>query len=323
MHFLTKIKRVILTSTPVKFVIRKSKKIIPPGFHGIPLFDVVNFFFVQIRRTSLNERAAAIAFNLLMAIPPACIFLFTLIPFLPVHGLMNEVYELIRDVIPGQKENSVIINFLQDFTTRQRNDLLSFGFILALYFSSNAMIGIMQSFNKMQYIGFSKRHALHDRWVAIKLTVIMFVIIILSIAALVARGPVLDLLGIQDPATRTFIFNIRWVVIVFLFFFTISFIYRHAPAVQKKWKLVNPGSLLATVLMIAFTMLFSYWVVNFGNYNKLYGSIGAILILMLLIFFNSLVLLIGFELNVSINSLRKIADQRKNPGADGFHISKK
>lgn len=323
MHFLTKIKRRILTSTPVKFVIRKSKKIILPGFNGIPLFDVVNFFIIQVRKTSLNERAAAIAFNLLLAIPPACIFLFTLIPFLPVKGLMNELYELIRDIIPGQKEYSVIINFLQDFTTRQRNDLLSFGLLLALYFSSNAMIGIMQSFNKMQYIGFSKRHLIHDRWVAIKLTVIMFVIIIISIALMVLRGAVLDWLGIQNPTIRTLIFNIRWIVIIFIFFFTISFIYRYAPAVHKKWKLVNPGSLLATVLMLSFTMLFSYWVVNFGNYNKLYGSIGAILILMLLIFFNSLVLLIGFELNVSITSLRKLADQRKNVGVDGFQVSKK
>jgi membrane protein len=323
MHLFIQIKRVILTSTPVKFVIRKSKKIILPGFHGIPLFDVVNFFIIQIRKTSLTERASSIAFNLLMAIPPACIFLFTLIPYLPLKGLMNELYGLVRDVIPGQKENSAIIGFLRDFTTTQRNDLLSFGLILALYFSSNAMIGIMRSFNKMQYVGFSKRHAVHERWVAIKLTIIMFIIIILSVAVLVSRGPVLDWLGIQDTAIRTLIFNIRWVVIIFIFFLTISFIYRHAPAVHKKWKLINPGSLLATFMMLTFTMLFSYWVANFGNYNKLYGSISTILILMLLIYANSLVLLIGFELNVSITSLRKLADHRKISGADGHQSSKK
>ncbi|HLF47160.1 MAG TPA: YhjD/YihY/BrkB family envelope integrity protein, partial [Chitinophagaceae bacterium] len=124
MHFFTKIRREIITTVPVKFVIRKSKKIILPGFHGIPLFDVVNFFWIQIRKTSLNERASSIAFNLLLSIPPACIFLFTLIPFLPVNGLMNELYGLIRDFIPGQRENSTIINFLNDFTTTQRNDLL-------------------------------------------------------------------------------------------------------------------------------------------------------------------------------------------------------
>ena len=317
MHLLTQIRRRFITSFPVKFVIRKSKNIILPGFNGIPLFDVVRFFFVQIQKTSLNERASSIAFNLILAMPPACIFLFTLLPYLPIKNELEQLYELIRDVIPGRQNHEPIINFLKDFASIERSDLLSVGFILALYFSSNAMIGIMRSFNKMNYIGFSQRHVIHDRWVAIKLTLYLFVMILLSIIALVTRGAVLTWLGIEDPAIRTIILNVRWIVIILLFFGCISFIYRHAPAVHKKWKFVNPGSILATFMMMAFTMGFSYYVANFGNYNQLYGSIGTILILMLLIYFNSLVLLIGFELNVSISSLRKLADQRKNPVANG------
>jgi len=136
---------------------------------------------------------------------------------------------------------------------------------------------------------------------------------------MVSRGNVLNWLGVEHPVLRTIIFNVRWIVILFLFFFTISFIYRYAPAVHKKWKLVNPGSIVATFLMILFTMLFSYWVVNFGSYNKLYGSISTVLILMLLIYFNSLVLLIGFELNASITTLKRIADERNKILADGKH----
>lgn len=316
MHWLTRIRRMFVTSFPVKFIIRKSKRIYLPGFHGIPLFDVVNFFYKQTQKTSLTERAASIAFSLLMAIPPACIFLFTLVPYLPIDGFIDELHQVIRDVIPGEKNNAALIKFLDDFTGKQRNDLLSFGIILALFFSSNAMMGIMQSFNK-DYIGFRKRNTLQERIVALKLTMILFVLFILSIIALVTRGVVLTWLGIENPTVRAIIFNARWLVLLLLFFFAISFIFRHAPAVHKKWRLINPGSLLATFLMIGCTMLFSWWVVNFGNYNQLYGSIGTILIVMLLIYFNSMVLLIGFELNVSISSLRKIADQRKNSLADG------
>jgi len=317
MHLLTQIRRKFITSFPVKFVIRKSKKIILPGFSGIPLFDVVRFFFIQIQKSSLNERAASIAFNLLVAIPPALIFLFTLIPYLPIKEFMPQLYGLIRDIIPGKQNYQPIIDFLEDFISNERGGLLSFGFLLALYFSSNAMIGIMRSFNKMNYIGFSQRHAVHDRWVAIKLTLIFFLIILVSIVALVSRESVLTWLGIEDPTIRAIILNVRWLVIILLFFLTISFIYRYAPAVHKKWKLINPGSILATFMMIVYTMGFSYYVANFGNYNQLYGSIATIFILMLLIFFNSLVLLIGFELNVSISSLKKMADQRKNSVSDG------
>ena len=317
MHLLTQIRRKFITSFPVKFVIRKSKNIILPGFSGIPLFDVVRFFFIQIQKTSLNERAASIAFNLLVAIPPACIFLFTLIPYLPITEFLDQLKELIRDIIPGKQNHDPIIKFIDDFKKTDRGGLLSFGFLLALYFSSNAMIGIMGSFNKMNYIGFSQRHVVHDRWVALKLTLILFLIMMISIVVLISRETVLTWLGIESPTIRAIILNLRWIVIILLFFFTISFIYRYAPAVHKKWKLVNPGSILATFMMIAYTMGFSYYVANFGNYNQLYGSIATIFILMLLIFFNSLVLLIGFELNVSISSLRKLADQRKNSVSDG------
>jgi membrane protein len=104
---------------------------------------------------------------------------------------------------------------------------------------------------------------------------------------------------------------LRLVITFGMVYFAVAFIYRYAPAVQKKWKISSPGALLSTLLIIGFTYLFSYWVNNFASYNKVYGSIGSILILMLLVFINSLVLLIGFELNVSINSLRSIANKRQ------------
>jgi membrane protein len=138
---------------------------------------------------------------------------------------------------------------------------------------------------------------------------------------LIAQGSVLEWLGIENLTVKNIILNARWLVIVFLFFSCISYIYRHAPAVHKKWHFINPGSILATFLMLFLTALFSWWVGRFGNYNQIYGSIGTVLILMLLIFINSLVLLIGFELNVSISSLKKIADERKDNPADGADYS--
>mgnify|MGYP001272746357 CR=1 FL=1 len=308
---ITRSRRRLITSFPVKFLIRKSKLVVLPGFDGIPLFDVAGFFYTQVTRTSIKERASSIAFSLLLAIPPAIIFLSTLIPFFPISDqFTSQLHQLIRDIIPGEKNNSAIIAFIDDFIYEPKTGLLSFGFLLALYFSTNTMMGISRSFNK-DYLGFKKRNSFHARWVAIKLTVILFVLVILCILLLVSQGYMMDWLGITDSGLRSLIINGRWVLIILLFFFIISYIYKHAPAVDKKWKLINPGSILATFMMLIFTMGFTYWVNNFSNYNKLYGSIGTILILMVLIYFNSVVLLIGFELNVSISSLRKIADERK------------
>lgn len=317
MPFLVRIKNNIIDSALVSFLVRKSKMLYFPGFRGIPLYDVILFFIGQVKTVGMSERAASIAFNFVMAIPPSIIFLFTLIPFLPISNqFQEEMYSLIRDVIPGQKDNSALIEFLKDFINNPRHGLLSLGFLLSLYFSSNAIMGIMRSFDK-NYIGFRKRKSLEKRVIALKITMILFIIMVVCILLILSRETVLKWVGINNRMLIDIINNFRWVFIVLLFFASISYIYRHAPAVHKKWHFINPGSIVATFLMILFTGGFSWWVNNFGNYNELYGSIGTILILMLLIYFNSLVLLIGFELNVSIASLKKIADERKNNMADG------
>ncbi|MFM7645089.1 MAG: YihY/virulence factor BrkB family protein [Sphingomonadales bacterium] len=295
----------------VSWALTKSRSTSLPGFGGVAIYDVVSFFIRQVQTIGMTERASSIAFNFVMAIPPAIIFLFTLIPYLPItQAFQIELYNLIRDVIPGEKDNAVLIGFLQDFINNPRNGLLSLGFILSLYFSSNAMMGIMRSFDK-NYVGFTKRKGFHRRVVALKITGILYLIVFASLAILIARDVVLQWLGIENLRLIALIMNLRWFVIVLLFFFCISFIYRHAPSVQKKWRLINPGSVLATLLMLLMTLALSWWVTHFSHYNQLYGSIGTVLIIMVLIFINSLILLIGFELNVSIYSLHSQAKEKE------------
>lgn len=312
-----KIQKKVEESFPVSWVIKRSKTLCLPGFRGIPLYDVVRFFFQQVRRVGLTERTSAISFNFIMAIPPMIIFLCTLIPYLPISKeFTDELFGLIKDVIPGESNNKAIIQFFDDFLHNQRYGLLSLGFLIALFYSSNAMMGIMRAFDK-NYVGFKKRNSWETRITALRLTLILFFLILVSLLLLVMQGAVLKWIGIDNALMRSVIINARWIIIILLFLASMSFIYRHAPFIHKKWNLINPGSVLATTLMLLFIILFSYWVNNFNNYHRLYGSIGTILILMLLIYFNSLVLLIGFELNVSINSLKHEADERNKTQTSG------
>lgn len=317
MSIIKKIKNQVESSRPASYMVRKSKETQLPGFHGIPLFDVVKFFIAQVRTVGMTERASAIAFNFVMAIPPAIIFLFTLIPFMPISTEFEEqLYGLIRDIVPGEKNHGVLIGFLKDFINNPRTDLLSIGFILSLWFSSNAIMGVMRSFDK-NYIGFKKRKMIQKRITAIKITLVLYIFVLATLLLFIGQGSVLNFLGVENRLLRGIFLNTRWLIIILLMFACISFIYRHAPAVHKKWRMLNPGSILATALMLILTLGFSWWVSQFGNFNQLYGSIGTVLILMALVFVNSLVLLIGFELNVSITSLKKIADERKENPADG------
>jgi membrane protein len=311
---LTKLERIIITWPPVAFIIRKSKLIVLPGFQGIPLYDVVVFFFNQINKIGINERAAAIAFNLIMALPATMLFLFSILPYFPEFlKLREEFLSLFKDISPNSNTYQFIENLLGDLM--QKNvGVFSFGFLLIIFYASNAMMALIRTFDKS--IQENKNFFLHQRWRALQMTGILVLLIISTILILIGQEqltkPLRKLFHLEKKTITPWVNFIRWSIVVALFYYGIAFIYKYAPSVKKRWKLTSPGTLLATILTILTTEIFSYWVSNFAAYNKVYGSIGTVLILMLLIYINALVLLIGFELNVSITYLVRNAEARNN-----------
>ncbi|ULQ54393.1 YihY/virulence factor BrkB family protein [Flavihumibacter fluvii] len=310
-----KLERIIIESLPVRFVINKSKKISLPGFEGLPLFDVVSFFLQQVRKVGLNDRAAAISFNLLMAIPASTIFLCTLIPYMPFsRQITSQLLLLTRDLTPDLNTFLLVKDFLVDFIETPRSGLLSFGFLAAIYYASNAVLGIMRTFNK-SLMHSTKQNFVQSRWMAIKITTILILLILSAIILLMAQGTVLswmlDKLNINTPFVNWLVENLRWVLIIALVYYSIAIIYKYVPSIHERWQLSSPGTIFATGLIIITVLGFTFWVNKFNNFNKVYGSIGTILILMLLIYFSSLVLLIGYELNVSIHSLKMLAAERE------------
>ncbi len=309
---MTKIERIILNLPPIAFLIRKSKVLYIPGFEGIPLYDVVLFFIKQVNKIGLNERAAAIAFNLVMALPATLLFLFSIIPYFPEFlDLRIWILSLFKDISPSSNTYRFIEKLLDDLT-QQNVGVFSFGFLLLVFYASNAMMALIRTFDRS--IMEHKKFFFHQRWRAIQLTIIIILLIIGSSLVLLGQEQlalILKKVFKLRKSTLPWFNSAKWIAIVGLFFFSIAFIYRYAPSVKKRWHIFSPGSILATTLTVCTTLIFSYWVNNFASYNKVYGSIGTVLILMLLIYINSLILLIGFELNVSITYLTKQAAERK------------
>lgn len=317
----TAITKSISQTPPGRHIIRRSQKTYLPGFNGFSVYEVWNPFFEQLRRTSLVERASGISFNIVMAIPPTLIFIFTLLPWLPnSKQVQMQLFWLIRDIVPGERNDTVIINFLKDFVNKPRGGLFSFGLLLTIFFSSNAMMGVLRAFDK-NYPGFRRRKAIHKRKVALQLTLTTFVLIFVCILLLVTQSAVLKWMGIQRATIRSIIEDVRWLLIIVLNFYIVSFIYRHGPALRQRWRLLTPGAVFATTLMILATWLVAYWANHFSNYNKVYGSIGAIFILMSLIYANSLALLMGFELNVTLTNLGRERAERSAVPSNGARAS--
>lgn len=308
----------ILNTSLVRMLQKESKRIFIPGFGGVPLYDVVIFFISQMNKVGLNDRAAAISFNFLMAIPAATIFICTLIPYMPVSRQITiELLDLTKSIAPNENTYSVVADFLNDFLNTPRSGLLSFGFIVAVFYASNAILGIMRSFNRSLH-NYKERGFLKDRWTAIKLTTVLIIMIMITVTLLVFQGELfkwlMNTMQVKNQFVRQLINTVRPIIIVLLALYSIGIIYKYAPTISKRWKIASPGAILATILVVLSTYLFSFYVNNFGSYNKVYGSIGTILILMFLIYLNSLILLIGYELNVCIHSLKAVADERNLGG---------
>lgn len=312
---MTKLERIFFRSAPIAFLLRKSKSWVIPGFRGIPVYDVANFFLKQINKVGLNERAAAISFNLIMALPAGLLFLFSLIPLFPKpDSFKKEILNLFKDITPNSATYQFLENILNDLLDHQHAGIFSFGFLLLIFYSSNAMIGIIRTFDKS--ISENKKVFLHKRWRAIRLTLILiFLVLLFSLALFLGKQQLIYLLRnvfhVKRETRVSWWNGIRWGIIFCLLFYGIALIYKFAPSIKKRWSLLSPGSILATALTLLTTILFSYWVNNFASYNKIYGSIGTVLIIMILIYINSLILLIGFELNVSITYLTMEVEERR------------
>lgn len=283
-------------------IAERAEKISLPFFDGVPLYDVAVFFWRSIVDGSITTRASAIAFSFFIALFPFLIFLFTLIPYIPIDNFQNELLILIQNLVP-ETTYKTIEETLTDIITQPRGDLLSFGFLAALIFSTNGLASMMSAFDATVHTIY-RRNWLSQRIAAILLLIILSVLLTIAIGLLTGGQVVIKYLSdhqiLQDNFTVFLLTIGKWIIILSLFFFAFAFLYYMAPAKKTKWRFISAGGTVATILSILTVVGFTYYINNFGQYNKLYGSIGTLLIILLLVYVMSLILLVGFELNASI-----------------------
>jgi membrane protein len=280
-----------------------------PGFDGIPLVDVYQFFMNEIRSQSLSNRSKSIAYSFFLAIFPGLTFVFTLIPYLPYfRDLDTNLLGLLKQVLPNQETYNFLEKFvepiLHDLSKHKRGGLLGGSLLLVLFLTSNGVLAMMHSFDKA-HAHYKKRNAVQNRWVAIKITVLISFLFLFSLVLIVLGQEMVTLvshlLHIHSSFTKLALHVVRYVFIVLMFFFSISLIYYYGPNTRKKYKFISTGATVATILSILVSIFYSYYVSNFSKLNVIFGSIGTIMLLMIWLNINAFVLLIGYEINASIH----------------------
>jgi membrane protein len=284
-------------------LIQWSKAIQPAGFEGLTLYDIGFFFIVETRKSTIATRASAAAFTFFLALFPAIIFFFSLIPYLPVENLHQELLDEMHLLLP-ENAYEAAVETINDLVETQHNGLLSFGFLVTLYFASNGITALVDGFNQAIHV-VETRSFIKQKVISLFLFVAISLLVLTASLLIIFSGLALNYAVthglLLSEGLIILLLNLgKWLIATLLLFTAISLLFYYGPVNSANYKTINTGAILATVLSICTSLLFNYYVNHFGDYNKVYGSIGTVMVIMLWLQFNCLVILIGFDLNTKI-----------------------
>tara|TARA_B100001093_G_scaffold519927_1_gene611439 strand:- start:27460 stop:28347 length:888 start_codon:yes stop_codon:yes gene_type:complete len=287
-------------------LIQLSKKIKLNSFYNLSLYDILFFFYKGVKQGAITTRASSLAFNFFLAFFPSIIVLFTLIPYIPIVDLQETLMELISTILPPHT-NEIAFSTIYDIINNPRSGLLSIGFVLTIFFATNGVNSLIEAFNSSYHINES-RSIIQQRLLSLGITFLLSCILMITILLIMFSKTLVNYLItreiIENKSIEYILFG-KWMVIIIMLFVGISIIYHFGPTIKKKFKLFTPGSIISTCLIIVTSSFFNYYISNFAEYNKVYGSIGTLIIILLWMYINSIILLIGFELNASIFNAKK------------------
>jgi membrane protein len=296
-----------------KNLIRELKAIWAEYEEHYVLCRIISILYQKIFQFDIDVRAAAVAYNFTLAVFPTIIFLFSLLPYMPIEHLDLKMIGFLKGTMPKNLQGD-LTELISEIVNKKRGGVLSFGFIFALFASTSGIMALIRSFN-LTYKTNENRGFFKERFIAVGLNFLLTFVLLIAFTVFILGNFVVKTLAKKDLIQYDFTFyltkSLTYLIIFSVFFFTISIIYYYAPAIHKRWKFFNAGSITASILTISVTNLFSYYLVNFASYHKVYGSIGSLIALMVWLYFVSLILIVGFEINASIDQVKEEVEEEE------------
>lgn len=290
----------------IRILVKIGKKIKIPGLMGMSLYDVLEMYIIGIVKGALTTRAGGIAFSFFMAVFPFMLFILTLIPYIPIEGFQDGLFSFIKEILPPQTfeaVNSVIIDIIKN----QYGGLLSFGFLGSIFLMTNGVNAIFGGFEYSYHVT-DVRNIFRTYFISLGVSLLMSLFLIITVTLLILYQVALSKID-ETSWLHTSDLNLFYLgkntLFLVMIFTIVSLLFRYGTTQGKETKFFSAGAILTTVVSLFTFYLFGIYVVKFAQYNQLYGSIGTLLILMIFIWLNAIILLLGFELNASLYSLKK------------------
>lgn len=290
----------------INWLVAFGKKIKIPGLEGMSLYDVLEMYVIGIVKGALTTRAGGIAFSFFMAIFPFLLFILTLIPYIPIEGFQEGLFSLMQEALPPKTFDAVDI-VIKDIINNQYGGLLSFGFLASIFLMTNGVNAIFGGFEYSYHVQ-EMRNVFKSYFVSLAVSLLMSFFLIVTVTLIIFYQIALTRIhkfGWLNTGDLDLFYYGRGFLFLVMIFTIVSLLFRYGTKQGKEVKFFSPGAILTTVVSMFTFYLFGIYVVKFAQYNQLYGSIGTLLILMLFVWLNAIVLLLGFELNATIYRLKR------------------
>jgi membrane protein len=291
----------------IKQLIALLQRIKLPWLHGLSFYELLDLYFIGIIEGAISYRAAAIAWSFFMALFPFMLFILNLIPYIPIEGFQEDFLGFVQQSVPPTTYDA-IYKIINDILHNSNSGLISTGFFMAILLMTNGVNAILGGFESSHHIDIlSKRKFFRQYFVSLGLSILLSFVLIFTVAAIVVFEVFIQKTKIQDVLSDKIplIEMGRYIFLILMILITTSLLFKFGIKRDAKRSFISIGSVFTTILIIISSYFFGIWVVKFSKYNELYGSIGTLLVVMFYIWINCMVLLLGFDLNSSINHIKR------------------
>jgi len=297
----------------INLIVRFLKQIKLPGLEGLSVYDLMELYFMGIVKGALTTRASAIAFSFFTAIFPFLLFVIIVIPYIPIDDFQIKFEQFLNSFLPPQTSDFFFSNIFENISGSGGAGLLSSVFLLSMLLMANGVNAVFSGFENSYHEQLT-RNVFQQYLYALGIALILAFLVLLTVAVfgyfqIYVIQPIYQ--GITGKDVLESDSGLGWIVFAKYMFFVLmvylatATLYYFGTKEGKKSRFFSIGALLTTLLIISTSYLFGIYINNFSQYNELYGSIGALLILLLYLWLNSNILLLGYELNASLHVLRK------------------
>ncbi|RLD80920.1 MAG: ribonuclease BN [Bacteroidetes bacterium] len=287
-------------------IIRASEKIKLPRMEGMNLYDFLEMYINGVFKGALTTRASSIAFSFFLALFPFTLFVLTLIPYIPIDNFQDNFTNFILQSMPSEEAAQAINSVINDIAKNKYGELLSFGLLLSMILMTNGVNAIFSGF-EYTYHQIETRTVVRQYLVSLIVSLLLVVLLLFTVSIIVFLGLVINNLNEKGIVTNAvgWVRSAQYLIMIIMVFTSVSILFYFGTKEGKKTSFFSMGTIFTTIFFIVDFIIFGIYLSRFGQYNKLYGSIGTVMVIMLFIWLNSIILLLGFELNTSITRLHK------------------